>query len=268
MGKHFSQSQLQAIADALGHTDEGLTGSEIAHLLASCEMRDTDPALTKRHRLYNALAMSQNTRQDRVAVLAFIRRTMKPERFIRTPEKFEPMRANLNVALSFAGLVVNEAGEIQNADRATTLSEAKRRAQELRSDLNLRGAHPDVLKFCSEELLADNYFHAVLEAVKSVGEKIRDRTGLSDDGGTLVDRALAGSPPMLAINALSTESEVSEQRGFANLVRGIFGMFRNPTAHAARVTWNMSKEDAEDLFSIASLIHRRLDKSRMPPRAT
>lgn len=42
-------------------------------------------------------------RQDRKAVLAFIRHTMKPERYIRSPEKFEPMRANLNVALAFAG---------------------------------------------------------------------------------------------------------------------------------------------------------------------
>jgi len=105
----------------------------------------------------------------------------------------------------------------------------------------------------------------VLEAVKSVGEKIRDKTGLTDNGGTLIDRALGGTPPMLTINALLNESEISEQRGFANLVRGVFGMFRNPTAHAARITWDMSKEDAEDLFSIVSLIHRRLDKAVMPP---
>jgi uncharacterized protein (TIGR02391 family) len=266
MATHFSQSQLQAIADALGDTDQGLTGSEIGHLLASCRMTDTDPGLTKRHRLYNALVASQNARQDRLAILAFVRKTMKPERFIRTPERFEPMRSNLNVALSFAGLLVNEAGTIESADRAATLSEAKRRARELRGDLNIRGAHPDVLRFCNEELLADNYFHAVLEAVKSVGEKIREKTGLVDDGGTLIDRALAGSPPMLAINSLTNDSEVSEQKGFANLVRGTFGMFRNPTAHAARITWDMSKEDAEDLFSIVSLIHRRLDKATMPPR--
>jgi uncharacterized protein (TIGR02391 family) len=123
------------------------------------------------------------------------------------------------------------------------------------------------LRFCREELLADNYFHAVLEAVKSVGEKIRDKTGLTDDGGTLIDRSLGGTPPMLAINTLLSESEISEQRGFANLVRGAFGMFRNPTAHAARITWDMSKEDAEDLSSVVSLIHRRLDKAVMPPRS-
>lgn len=264
---HLSQSQIRAIADALGDTDQGLTGSEIAHLLESCRMSDPDPALTKRHRLYNAFVLSQNTRQDRVAILAFIRKTMKPERYIRTPEKFEPMRANLNVALAFAGLAVNEAGILQSAEKADTLTDAKRRAQELRADLSSRGAHPDVLKFCSDELLADNYFHAVLEAVKSVAEKIRAKTGLTDDGAPLVDRALGGNPPMLAINALANDSQISEQKGFANLVRGTFGMFRNPTAHAARMTWQMSKEDAEDLFSIVSLIHRRLDSASMPPRA-
>jgi uncharacterized protein (TIGR02391 family) len=54
---------------------------------------------------------------------------------------------------------------------------------------------------------------------------------------------------MLAINSLSNDSEISEQKGFANLVRGTFGMFRNPTGHAARITWQMTEEDAEDLFS-------------------
>lgn len=145
------------------------------------------------------------------------------------------------------------------------LSEAQRRARDLRTDLEGCGVHPDVLCFCRAELLADNYFHAVQEAVKSVGDKIRARTGLTDDGATLVDRALAGQSPMIAINSLTTLSERSEQTGFANLVRGAFGMFRNPTAHEARINWPMDKGDAEDLLSLVSLIHRRLDASHMPP---
>jgi uncharacterized protein (TIGR02391 family) len=151
-------------------------------------------------------------------------------------------------------------------EEARTLSDAQRRAKELRADLVSRGVHPDVLKFCREELLADNYFHAVMEAVKSVSDKIRNRTGLTDDGSILVDRALAGTPPMLAINPLKTESEKSEQKGFANLLRGTFGMFRNTTAHEARMNWPMAKADAEDLLSLVSLIHRRLDGAYMPPR--
>jgi uncharacterized protein (TIGR02391 family) len=190
---------------------------------------------------------------------------MKPERFVRAPARFEPLRTRLNKALLFSGLVVLESGELEKTEPVRTLTDANRRAQELRADLTSRGVHADVLKFCREELLADDYFHAVLEAVKSVADKLRTRTGLTDDGGTLVDRALTGERPMLAINPLKTESEQSEQRGFANLVKGTFGMFRNTTAHAPRIHWPMTKSDAEDLLSLVSLIHRRIDAS-MPPR--
>jgi uncharacterized protein (TIGR02391 family) len=95
---------------------------------------------------------------------------------------------------------------------------------------------------------------------------MRVTTGLTDDGGTLGERVLGGEPPMLAINARSTASERSEQSGFANLVKGVFGMFRNPTAHEARIHWPMTKTDAEDLLTLVSLIHRRLDAAHMPPR--
>jgi hypothetical protein len=60
--------------------------------------------MTKRHRLYNAFAHSQKTRQDRLAVLAFIRKSMRPKLYARSPQRYEPMRAILNRALAFAGL--------------------------------------------------------------------------------------------------------------------------------------------------------------------
>ena len=262
----FSQAQLEALADALGDTNLGLKGGEIEFLIRSCDMVDPGP-ITKRTRIFNAFVESQNRQGDRTRILGFIRRAMNPARFSRDPDRFEPMRANLNRALSFAGLVISETGVIASIERATTLPEAIRRANELRADLVGRGVHSDVLRFCRAELLADNYFHAVLEAVKSIADKLRSKTGLTDDGATLVDRALAGDVPMLAINDLKTPNQRSEQSGFANLVKGTFGMFRNPTAHEARINWQMTKEDAEDLLTLASLIHRRLDASSMPPRA-
>ena len=86
------------------------------------------------------------------------------------------MRANVNRAVAFAGLAVDETGEVYKVDRAATLSEAQRRADDLRADLVTRGVHPDVLRFCRAELVADNYFHAVLEATKSIADKLRART--------------------------------------------------------------------------------------------
>lgn len=263
----FTQSQIEALAAALGDTTDGLTGSEIGHLLTVATMTDPGNERTKRHRLHNAFAESQNQRGDRGAILKFLRQAMKPERYLRTPHRFEPLRAKVNAALAFAGLAFDDAGVLGTANKIATLPEAERRARELRADLELRGVHPDVLRFCRSELLADNYFHATLEAVKSIADKLRTRTGLQDDGAVLVDRALGGDLPLLAINPLQTKSERDEQRGFANLLKGVFGMFRNPTAHEAKINWAMSREDAEDLLTLASLIHRRIDTANMPPRA-
>jgi uncharacterized protein (TIGR02391 family) len=259
MEQTFSQSELEAIAAALADTSEGLTGSEIGHLLSSLKMADPNPDMTKWKRLHNAFVERQNKSQNRRAILEFIRQAMKPERYVRQPARFEPLRANLNRALAFSGLAVDASGAMNSASQAQTLTDAARRAQELRADLTTRGVHPDILRFCRAELVTDNYFHAVLEATKSIADKLRTKTGLTDDSVTLVGKALTGELPMLAINPLSTESQKSEQRGFANLVKGTFGMFRNTTAHEARILWAMNKTDAEDLLSLASLIHRRLD---------
>lgn len=264
--KLFTQSQLQAIGDALGDTSEGLTGSEIAHLLASAKMLDPSPDMTKRHRLYNAFVHSQSTRQDRLGILAFIRKSTRPELYARSPERFEPMRTNLNRALAFAGLAVGASGDLVGVERALTLTDAQRRADELRTDLAIRNVHPDVLRFCREELLVDNYFHAVLEAAKSVAEKIRARSGLTDDGAVLADRALGGDPPIIAINAFNTDSEKSEQRGFANMVKGTFAMFRNPTAHAPKINWAVNREDAEEVLTLLSMVHKRIDAAHILSR--
>jgi uncharacterized protein (TIGR02391 family) len=266
MAKHFTRAQLQAIADALGDTSEGLTGSEIAHLLATCRISDVSPDITKRHRLFNAFVGHQNTIQDRVPILAFIRHSMKPEAYIRTPDRYEPMRARLNRALLFAGLQVEANGKLMAADAAETISEAQRRARELRTDMETMGIHPEVLRFCRDELLADNYFHAVLEAVKSIADRLREKTGLSSDGAVLVDQALGGDPPLVCINAWGDDTDRSEQRGFTNLVKGIFGMFRNTTAHAPKINWAVNKNAAEEALALVSLVHRRLDAATMPPR--
>lgn len=151
----FTQDQLEAISGALGDTDAGLTGSEIQYLLASSRMADPGP-MTKRVRIYNAFVESQNSKKNRTNILEFIRLAMKPARYSREPERYEPMRALLNQALAFAGLVVDEAGNLTRTDAAQTLSEAQRRARVLRADLEGRGVHPDVLKFCRVLISAES----------------------------------------------------------------------------------------------------------------
>jgi uncharacterized protein (TIGR02391 family) len=125
--------------------------------------------------------------------------------------------------------------------------------------------HADVLQFCRAELLQQNYFHAVFEATKSIAAKVRTLSGLTNDGAELVQHAFGmggGKMPLVAINALSTETDKGEQRGFASLLTGLFGTIRNPLAHTPKVEWEMSEQDALDILTMASLIHRKLDKAR------
>lgn len=255
----LTPGQIEQIAKVLGDTETGLTGSEIGLLLAQARVKDVSPRITKWKRLNAALSRRHSMDGDSDRTLAFIRHALDPARYVGDKKRFEDRRAGVNSVLAFVGLEYGKDGKFHSVSAVSTLDQAEERANELRKKLRRRDVHPDILKFCKAELLTDNYFHAVLEATKSVASKIRSRAGLDLDGGALVDAALGGSAPRLQINALSSESERSEQKGFVNLVKGLFGTFRNPTAHAPRIEWNMSEEDALDLLSTASYVHRRID---------
>ena len=238
----FSAAELDEICRLLADTETGLTGSQIGQALAQIRVKDTHPTLTKWKRLFNALGRRQQMDGSADRVLAFISLALAPVRYRGQPELYSDRRDAVNVTLAFRGLEFKEDGRFHRVAAAKTLTEAEERANRLRAALDRRGVHTDVLAFCKVEFLQKNSFHAVLEATKSVAEKIRARTGLTSDGARLVDDAFNGSSPKLRINGFSTESEKSEQRGFANLLKGLFGTFRNPTAHAPRVSWSMSEE--------------------------
>lgn len=259
----FPLPVLEQLSNVLADTETGLTGSEISRFLKDCGIPDPDPSITKRIRLFNALRQKQTTDRCSNNVIFFVQTTFNPVRHTDAPEYFERKRKEINKVLAFVGLELGESGKVKEVKRVENLREASLRADRLRHKLKERDVHQDVLLFCREELLVENYFHAVLEATKSIAEKIRKRTGLTGDGSELIDEAFAfkGRIPHLALNKLSTESEQGEQRGFMNLLKGLFGTFRNPVAHAPKVSWEITEQDALDILSMVSLAHRRLDKA-------
>lgn len=257
----LTPGQLESLCKILADTTHGLTGTEIGRLLVQAAIRDTDPGMTKWKRLYNALTGRQNKDGNADRVFAFVRLALDPARYVGAQSVFEDRRTALNSVLALCGYEYRPDGKFGIVSTAATLSEAEARAHRLRAALSARGVHPDVLAACRAELVQHNAFHAVLEASKSVGEKLRQKASLQSDGAQLVDEALSGDAPRLKINGFASDSEKSEQRGFTNLVKGLFGVFRNPTAHAPRVAWSMTEEDALDLFSLASYIHRRIDRA-------
>jgi uncharacterized protein (TIGR02391 family) len=258
----LGDAHLQALCDILGATDTGLTGSEIGRHLSACRIPDPLAGATKRHRLFAALRDRQQQDGCGNNVLAFLSHVMNPVLHIGAGDYFERERVKLNVMLAFCGLTLADDGQLRPVEIARTLGEAEARASALRKSLSERRVHPDVLRFCRAELLADNYFHAVFEATKSVADKLRQRTGLTMDGAELVEHSLAigkQGHPRLAFNSLQTDSEQSEQKGLVNLIKGVFGAFRNTTAHAPKIHWQVTEQDALDILTTLSLIHRRLD---------
>ena len=65
--------------------------------------------------------------------------------------------------------------------------------------------------------------------------------------------------PVLALNTLQTDTDRSEHKGFAALLKGCFAAVRNPLAHVPKTNWPMSEQDALDILTLVSLIHRKLD---------
>jgi uncharacterized protein (TIGR02391 family) len=257
----FSLPQLEAIAKQLG---AALTGSEITSVLRDAEIyKDFALDETKWKRLLIAFQAQQRADGNGNRIARAIEIAMDPVRHTSIPERFAAQREQLNRVLVFCGMQLGEDGRLRKAAPATTLTEAQRRARGLYQRLVDRGAHSKVLVYCTAELLAENYFHAVLEATKGLFERLRERTGLEADGSELVERAFGvpsdGSPPRIAFNSLRSKSERSEQAGLATLFKGVYGTFRNPTAHTPRITWPMSEQDALDLLTLVSMLHRRLD---------
>ncbi len=262
----FNPQQLMPICKVLADTQTGLTGSEIGYLLNDCDIPDSSAEMTKWKRLFNAFIEFQNKRQFGNHVVVFINRSMNPAQYTGMPQIFEDRRERLNTVLSFSGMQVGEDGKIRWAKKAVNLDEAMERANRIHSVLTSRQVHADVLIFCKAELLQKNYFHAVFEAMKSVAKKIRNLSGLDGDGADLIDKAFGfkdSSLPVLVINAFSSETEKGEQRGFANLLKGLFGTIRNPLAHNPKIEWDMTEQDTMDILTMLSLVHRKLDKAKL-----
>ncbi len=268
----FSHSELESICGVLADTSKGLTGSEIGSILARLSIPDPMPTMTKRHRLFEALSKREAQTRSGNIVGAFIQEAMNPVRYTVNRVLFDSRRNTLNTILAFCGYSLGEDGKLRlRAQPVHTLTEAEEAAGRLRSELSRRGVHPDVLKFCRPELLQANYFHAVFEATKSVADKVREKAEVDGDGSELVDRAFGIGKqvmPLLAFNSLQTETERSEHIGLMQLMKGMFGVFRNVTAHAPKVKWPISEQDALDLLTIASYLHRRLDTCVRTPRST
>jgi uncharacterized protein (TIGR02391 family) len=252
----FSEGQIESLAKLLGECG---TGDDISRVLKNRGLVDSSGQSTKWRRLHWIFLNCQNQHLCGDKIVDFIQSFLDPSRFVGRNDEFEANRQQLNTILSFSGLEYGKDGRFHYCKIAKTLDEAEKRARTIRAKFQGRQIHPEVLKYCRPELLQDNYFHAVFEACKGLAQRIRDLSGVQADGSDLVDKVFSIQKPILAINSLRTETERSEHKGFALLLKGCFSGVRNPLAHGPKILWE-GEDDAADYLSLISLLHRKLDE--------
>ena len=256
----FEAAVIEAICKTIADTHDGLTGTEIGSLLAQCSINDIDLQNTKWKRLYHAFVEWQNTNQCSNHILTFIQSALSPVKYLGKEELFHSRRHEINKRLSFIGVELNERGKYQEVNKATTISEAEQRASRFKYKLEIRNVHELIFEYCTPELLAENFFHSVFEAIKSIAERIRKMTGLYADGAELIDITFSTKNPLLRINLLQNDTDRSEHLGLMNLIKGMFGLIRNPTAHVPKIKFEIDEDEALDLMILISYTHKRLDR--------
>lgn len=257
----FNNSQITQISHLLG--DRVMTGSEITRVLTRLGISDNSGESTKWRRLEYAFTARQNCDHSGNAILRFIKEVLAPVNYVQKQQDFEEYRSELNGILSFRGIQYRTDGQFEKVSAAKTISDAQRRTQSILFKLRQRGVHGRIIQYCNEELLKENYFHAVLEATKSLAEQVRQMTNLTEDGSPLYDKVFSTSSPYLILNRLQTESEKNQQKGFCMMIKGINSMVRNVTAHTPKIKWIIDEDEAVDILMTISFLHKNLDSCQV-----
>ena len=259
----FNLSQINALSKSLG---EYMKGSDITRLLMQCGIQDTSGESTKWERLEHTFISRQNNDRAPNAILRFVEEALQPVKFTDNQSTYEAFLTATNNVLIMAGVEMGKDGKLRITTKAVTIDEVKRRTDSLRQKLSQRGIHSTVLKYCREELLKENYFHAVLEAAKSLSDRVREITGLTEDGTSLFNKAFACGDPWIAMNRLSTDTERNQQNGLKEMLNGITHLVRNVTAHEVKIKWTVNEADAIDILAAISFLHRQLDQCFAIPK--
>lgn len=75
------------------------------------------------------------------------------------------------------------------------------------------------------------YSDAILDSIKYLTNIIREKSKVGGDGAGLIGQAFGGQSPKIKINKMATTSEIDEQKGYEQILRGIYCGIRNPRSH-------------------------------------
>ena len=100
---------------------------------------------------------------------------------------------------------------------------------------------------------------AILDAIYFMSDMLRNKSGVEGDGVALVGHALGGVTPKIKLNKLQSESDWNVQRGYEQMLRGLYQAIRNPRSHEKM---SDSEEDAEVIILYVGFLVRQIDQAK------
>lgn len=119
--------------------------------------------------------------------------------------------------------------------------------------------HPAIIDSSFSLFKLKRYRDAVLNSIVAVFDLIRLRTSIDKDGSDLVGEVFSLTNPKLVVSTLETESGRNDQKGFIQLLNGLFQGVRNPKAHT--LTINPTETAAAQYLVFSSLLCRRIEEA-------
>jgi uncharacterized protein (TIGR02391 family) len=118
--------------------------------------------------------------------------------------------------------------------------------------------HPEIERVSGSLFRDGHYKQAALEAYIRVIDEVKQRSGLAQDGDSLMNQAFGctSRAPVLRFNSIASEAERDEQNGFMLIFKGIVGL-RNSKAHSNRLFNDPMR--AHEYLAMASLLMRLLE---------
>ncbi|MGO2265821.1 MAG: TIGR02391 family protein [Vagococcus salmoninarum] len=264
MKKKIDNTIIEIVSRVLA---EELTGYKIDKMFAFLNFKNFDEAMnkgytsTKWKRLNESIIHECRQKSNATPLFRAIEYITQPAEYIDEPTNWENLLSSLNKKLIFYGYMINDSGKVSEIDAVTSFSDAQKRLTSFTDRLSNYETHPEVLKYCSNELFSENYFHAILEASKGLLQRVRDLSMSTSDGSTLINEVFINKNPILVIegNRIETSSEKSEYNGLKSLLNTIVYFYRNPKAHEPKLYNHSSESDAVTAFTLISMAHTILD---------
>lgn len=121
-----------------------------------------------------------------------------------------------------------------------------------KNNFNNKNFNKELVTAVGNRLQNDNYEDAVKQALLFITDVFRTKSGLTEDGVSLVSKALSISHPIIRINELLNDTDVNEQKGVMFLAQGVYSAFRNPLNHSVHT--KISEKECMRQLTIIDMI--------------